>query len=74
MNEKLYILLFVTAAELGLITTSLKWGTKRGLAGGSVYLASHQGLFGTAEHVIVNFLWGHVFSVQPLALFLHQSL
>jgi hypothetical protein len=34
---------------MGLMTTSLKWGTKIGLAGGSVYLASHQGLFGTAE-------------------------
>ena len=34
---------------MGFIVTSLKWGTKLGLAGGSVYVAYQYSLFGSSE-------------------------
>ncbi len=34
---------------MGFLVTTIKWGTKLGLAGGTVYVANQYGLFGNAE-------------------------
>lgn len=34
---------------MGIITTTVKWSVKLGLAGGSIYVANQAGLFGTAD-------------------------
>lgn len=49
------ILIFLLISSMGFLATSLRWGVKVGVAGGVVYAAGTQGLFGSADATLKGY-------------------